>query len=69
MKIKMKSPQGSELELEFSSAGLSPDGMDTRLRQVVDTYSAMVRTDFETGAALSATLDDADIDVDLDADE
>lgn len=54
MKIRMTSPQGSSLEIEFSSAGMSPDGVDMRLRQVVDFYSGMIYTDFETGAAKRA---------------
>lgn len=70
MKIKMTAPHGGELELEFSSAGLSPDGMDTRLRQVVDTYTAMLRADFETGAAKRAPEPEAaEIETELDSGE
>jgi hypothetical protein len=52
VKIMLTSPHGSSVAVEFEERPLGPDGVDMRLRQIVDTYDAMVRSDLGTGAAI-----------------
>ncbi len=70
MKIMLTSPHGSSLMVEFSTAGMSPDGVDMRLRQLVDTYDGLLRADIETGCAIpSAAETQPEITTELDPDE
>ena len=53
MKVWVRSSSGLELEI-IREDGMSPDGFDTLLRQVADTFQALIAIEVEAGVNGSA---------------